>query len=142
MSRIGRDALAIGRVTGWLTRCGRARLGGTFGIAPVLAYLFTFGTVIGGCCPPGQFCGELTVGFSNKTADSIVIFGVDETGHEYHIEDLLPGQSREVGNVNLNDTHCTLFAKLIARTNDGTEIASREEPLCNRETWVIEAASG
>ena len=106
-----------------------------------LATLAAFAMLLGACCLPGEYCGDLEISIFNETAESVVVFGVGESGEEAHVIDLLPGQGLPVRNILDQESHCT-DADLIARTDAGDIVAVYEEQLCNGDTWVITETDG
>ena len=100
------------------------------------AMLAALAMLLGACCLPGEYCGDLEVSILNETSVPIVVVGIGEDGEEYHVVDLLAGQGLPVRNILDQETGCT-DADLIARTESGDLVAVHEERLCNGGTWVI-----
>lgn len=68
---------------------------------------------------------------------------VNRTEHDLQLAYLKPSGEDNLGRVSAGATDtaavpgCTSYP-VVARTNDGSEIARRDPPICNGETWVIE----
>ena len=86
------------------------------------ATLVALAMLLGACCLPGEYCGDLGISIVNETSGPIVVVGIGEDGAEYPVVDLLPGQGLPVRNILDLETRCT-DADLIARTDAGDVVA-------------------
>ena len=100
------------------------------------ATLAALAMLLGACCLPGEYCGDLEISIVNETAEAVTVFGVGEDGEEVQVIDLLPGQGLPVRNILDQASGCT-DVDLVARNDAGEVVGSHEDRLCNGDTWQI-----
>lgn len=91
------------------------------------ATLAALAMLLGACCLPGEYCGDLEISILNETAEAVVVFGVGEDGEEVQVIDLLPGQGLPVRNI------LDRRPRLLARTRTGCATGTRGRSAAGRD---------
>lgn len=83
-------------------------------------------------------CGIARVGFSirNETDTPVTVFQEFQRAFPVEVAEVNSGNSVFVDDVITKSSECTTGI-LVARAPSGAEIARRDLPLCNQQTWVI-----
>lgn len=106
-------------------------------VAPVIGCLFLIAVFVAGCefFNSDRILGENIV-IMNETSDTIEVFTVRD-GVESTLATIEPGQGYRISAAQFTDG--CLSGPFVARSDDGTVVATHEIELCSGDAWEVSA---